>query len=592
MHDLAARVGRLSDALRLDVQLPPLPESILPWINEARPQVGALKRNFNLEPFWVDIYNDNHPQVMIVNGRQTFKTTYCSDKIAHYATTHPNCEVCYVADNESHLSAFSKQRLRRNTFKENPLLRQFLPHGQANVREISLLNNSIIYLRTDEAEYRHVEGLSNALLILDESQYHDLQFLSHATYSLTQTRGQLQVLGIGGEAGSEYHKMWEASDQRIWTYDNPNWREDLQFDSQGNIVNQPEELRGILSGHWEPTKPQNTEIHGYHMPQTIFARIPMSIEEAIHKYHVSARNSIEWQRLHNPPSIFSSHCLGEFFRAERRPITPEMVRNCMDEQFALLRPEEVRELKEVFGNEIRVLGGVDFGSGASGASSTVVSIIIHWRKSGRYQIAWIERRPQEHQLDQARYISELFTSYNIDFGVGDLGYGAIQVDAIQRGGRDSQDVKFNGVGKKRFTGCRTHGDETKPEQEFKQTTDEHGLEKGRIQIDKTTTIQNFIDLVGWYVSHPTRSDEEQLKRTKLLIPSRIDYETDFLIDDFTSITRKDLAENPEEIDVDPRQKARKEFNHPPDSVMAIVYCIVADNNYDAGAFSIRGVRKK
>jgi len=61
--------------------------------------------------------------------------------------------------------------------------------------------------------------------------------------------------------------------------------------------------------------------------------------------------------------------------------------------------------------------------------------------------ACIEKCPQEHQLDQTKYLAELGILYGIDFGVGDLGYGQIQVKLIQDGGRDSKDNKFKGLGK-------------------------------------------------------------------------------------------------------------------------------------------------
>jgi len=60
----------------------------------------------------------------------------------------------------------------------------------------------------------------------------------------------------------------------------------------------------------------------------------------------------------------------------------------------------------------------------------------------------------------------------------------------------------------------------------------------------------------------------------------------------TSITRKDL-ESVQEVKVeDPRQKARKEYNHPPDSVMSIIYCLIADQNYDESAFRITPAKKR
>jgi len=567
-------------------QLPILPQNTLDWIPVARPNVGGLERDFSLEPFWVDVYEDPHPNIMIVNGRQTFKTTFCTDILAWYSTTHPNSEVSYVVDNNSHLSAFSRQRLRRGTFLQNPILKQFLPNGRANVGEIMLQNGSILYLMTHVDQYQKVESRSNKILILDEAQYQDVQFLSKALYTLTQTRGRLFILGIGGEAGSEYHKLWNRTDQREWIYDDPNWREKLKFDSDGNIINEHPE--NILSGKWIAQKPENISYRGYHMSQEIFARIPLTIEDAINLYHTQADQSIEFQQKHNGNSIYTSHTLGKFFKAERRPITPEMVQACYANWLTLFKPDEVKSLKKTYGNEIRVLMGIDFGSGTT--SLTVVSVMIHWKKSDRYQLVWIEERKQEHQLDQARYLAELGTKYGIDVGVGDLAYGQIQIKVIQDGGRDSKDEKFLGLGRRKFVGCRTIGDETKPKMEYKQETDEHGTQVGRIQIDKTTTIQKFIDFVGTFVSHPKRK-EDKWKRTKLIIPSKIDYETDWLLDEFCSITRKDLEKNQDSEKEDPRQKARKEFNHPPDAVMSIIYCLIGDENYDENAYKISPIRR-
>ena len=59
-----------------------------------------------------------------------------------------------------------------------------------------------------------------------------------------------------------------------------------------------------------------------------------------------------------------------------------------------------------------------------------------------------------------------------------------------------------------------------------------------------------------------------------MIPSKKDYEIDFLLKDLFNITRKDLH-NLDKIISDPRQRPRKEYNHPPDSVMALVYGITA-----------------
>ena len=96
--------------------------------------------------------------------------------------------------------------------------------------------------------------------------------------------------------------------------------------------------------------------------------------------------------------------------------------------------------------------GVDFGSGIS--SVTAIAILIWWRKSDRFQLVHIEKRPQENQLKQAEHIVNLFREYSCDIGVGDLGYGANQVKLIQDGGNFFSEIQLK-IGSEFYT-CLLH----------------------------------------------------------------------------------------------------------------------------------------
>jgi hypothetical protein len=270
-----------------------------------------------------------------------------------------------------------------------------------------------------------------------------------------------------------------------------------------------------------------------------------------------------------------------------------MIRNCMDPQVSLLTPAEVLEVKEIYGNKVRITGGVDFGSSTT-VPTTVLSVNVHYRNTNRYQIAYIEKIPQStHPMDKARHIVDVFSSYGCDFSVGDWGHGQDMIPFIQDGGRDSQDNKFEGLGKGRFMGCRTIGDPTKPFSEFTEDTTEDGnLELSTITIDKTTTIQTFIDLFGQFVAHPNKPHDDSLKRPVYIIPGKNDYEIDFILKEWPKLTRVDLAENPEDEEENKKQNVKKEFSHPPDSLMSQIYCFVADNNYQDDSFKIIPIRKK
>lgn len=596
------RLKKWSQEKHLSLSLPPVEKNLLSWILKERPSVAGKPRDFALEPFLVDMLEDMHPYIQYVMARQTYKTTSAADMLGWAATNHKMAEVGYVVDSEPRRIAFSKQRLREQVFLHNPKLRQFLPFERANVGDITLLNGTHIYPANDEGGYKNIEGKSLALLVFDEWQYHDtIEQMPKAMYTLFRTHGLFRGFGIGGEAGSEYHKKWMMTDQREWYYDNQDeyqgwsgqgWRKDLLFDEAGNIINSKSELKSILAGHWRATKPENTEFHGYHISQLLYAVIPLTIKDAVEKYRINPSFSIEWQKKKTHTSTYIAHVLADFYKAERRPITPEMVYACMHpyRHLALLSGQEVLQTKESLGKRIRVLMGVDWGSSVS-KPTTVVAIIIKDREFETYRLAWIEKRPAMKEPDQAAYMANLALIYGVDACVGDLGYGETTVPLMQDGGYDTQGNKIPALGRRRMMGCRTIGDETKPEMEYKTKADEHGKQLAHLKIDKTTTIQKFVDFLGWYVEHPEIVDQAK-KRPKFIIPFKNDWETDFLVDDFCALTRKDLEKELEIVVEDPRQRARKEFNHPADSMMACIYCMVADENYDEDAYRITGARQR
>jgi hypothetical protein len=559
--------------LQKNSKLKTLSTNILDWIKEARPIVENKKRDFLTSPFWFPIYNDSHDYSMIIGGRQIYKSTACTDFIAFAATTQPGIQVCYVTFDQQSLSLFSKQKLKIGTFLLNPKLSKFLRHP-GNVGEISLKNNSTIYLTTDNYQYRHLEGKSPTLCVLDEAQYQEMEHFGRVHQTMMATKGKVKIFGIGGEAGSPYEKLWHETNQMEWHYDNPNWRERLQFDHNGLVIG--EYLKDELKGKWISQNPSAELFHGYRIPQTIFPTIPLTEEDAIYKYHIHPRFSIEYQEKTLRHSDFKSHVLGEFYNSPHRPVTKKMLLYCTDpyRYLSLLKLDEIKNLKYIFGDEVIIAMGVDFGSGKS--SSTVIAVVVLWNKSKRIQLAFIEKRPPENQLKQAQYITELFKICSCDVGVGDLGYGANQIKIIQDGGYSVDfGEKFDGVTDNKFYGCRSISNFTKPFQIFDETIDEHGDQVGRVQIDKTSAIESLLETMQNFVYHPKFLCDKTKSRPKLMIPSNSDYEIDFLLDDMYNITRKDISHS--EIISDPRQRPSKQYNHPPDSVMALIYSLTALN---------------
>src|SRR2546428_4482640 len=259
---------------------------------------------------------------MILGGRQTFKSTYVTDLLACEATSIPGAQVCYVTFSQASQTAFSRQKLQIGTFSHNAILKQYPRHKLGNVGEISLKNDSTIYCTTDTGRYKNVEGKSLNHCILDEAQYQQMEEAQRVVQTMMATKGSLTIVGIGGELGSSYENYWNASDQREWIYDDPNWRDNLQFDEKGLVIG--DYLKNALTGKFVPQKPENNICHGYRIPQTLFATIPLTICDAMDKYKTNPMFSIEYQQKNNPSSIFTTNTLAEFYKTTDRPVTEKM----------------------------------------------------------------------------------------------------------------------------------------------------------------------------------------------------------------------------------------------------------------------------
>lgn len=564
-----------------------IPNNVIDFIEKFQPTIGRKPHNFDLAPFWIEALLDPHKQKIYSTGRQVFKSTNSASLVAWYALKEPRSEVLWIVDTDAHRLAFSESRLRDEVFIYNPQLKPYLKTGRANLTRIRLSNGSTIFLLTDHNAYNQAEGRSAGALILDEAQYQDIEFLYKAMYTTSQTHGDLVMFGIGGEQSSPYHEYWLASDQREWFYDDKYWRDKLEFDAFGSITNSPDSLKSILSGKWIAQKPENTKLHGYHIPQTIMPSIPLYMDDAITKYQTHPEVSVEYQRLHYPPEIFSTHTMGEFIHARRRPVTADMVRNCFVPYIDWLDADDVVNLKLDNPHKLRVYAGIDWGSGNKSASKTVLCIVLHWMDSNRVQLARLDPRPFESQYDQVAYMSTVINDYMCDATCADLGYGAFQSDILKKGGYDSNNNKILPV--KKYQPVVSTGSGVDSFRQKQIESDVEGTKKQHINIDKTVSVDSIIGVLGQTVPHPRRRREEQLFRPRLIIPYRENVLGNMLLKGFTGITRKDIDDEKEK---DPRQFAKKEYNHIDDSVMSLIYAMINVENYHAQDYTINAAGRR
>ncbi|MBP0119249.1 MAG: terminase family protein [Nitrosarchaeum sp.] len=536
-----------------------LPGTILAWIKVARPNLLGKPRNFLLGPFWEEIYKCDASKKFIIGGRQIFKSTYFADLILFELTSKKNSQVCYISFSDGNKNTFAKQKIKNEAIMGNAILSAFIKKGAGNNNSLSLTNGSTVYYITDHNEFKNIEGKSLDHILIDEAQYADFDTIEKIYYTLTQTKGKITIAGIGGEMGSSYEKEWNKTDQREWIYDDIDWRNKLQFNSKGLIVDKY--LEKVLQGKWVAQKPENSEYPGFHLPQILFANIPLLIDDAKNKYKIPSELSIEYKKNNETELTFKNHTMGEFSKSFTNPITPQMVLDCIKpyDYLHLMNPFEIAEIKLTFGNEVKISMGVDFGSGKK--SHTVISILIYWKKSERIQLVYYEKCLPENQLEQAQRINKLFRNSMCDVGIGDLGYGVNQIKIIQKGLNQLGNTIFEGVGDNTFFGCRTGVDNTRYLKIDPAVTDEHGEKSSLVTISKSASILNLIGTLEKRVMHPISKKQH----TVFLFPSTPSnlYDPKKFILALCSVSKEKQ-----------HQQSSIEFKHPDDTVMSLIYAMV------------------
>lgn len=593
--------------------LPKLPENLIDWTLTSRPFIDGKKYSFLAYPMWKEIYESEAYQLMVMAGRQTTKSTWFTNVLGNLATTQPESVGIYVSHDDLSVGKFS-HKFRQQTLNKNPMLRTFCSGKKTGlpgqVGKVEYKTASITYMVSDESEFTHVESASPNVVCIDEAQYCDLEHLHVVYEAMSHTFGKLRFAGIGGELGSELWRLWKQTTQSEWRYKNKHWYEKLKFDSKGELIVE-KYLEDVLDGKWIMNEPKNREFPGYHIPQTIMPHIPQRKVDAI-KRRLPVRFSVEYKIENYPKTRREAHVMGGFYEAQRRPLTEEDIRACMDPYSyqKLIDPsgpidgstgilEEIVELKWTYGKRLKILMGVDFGSGKAGRSATVIMILLRFKGKtpgfDRYMMTHVEIRDGEDPDDQAEYINYLFRIFGCDIGVGDLGYGMDRIKKIQDGGYSKSGLYlcgrgefFKGLGSIRFVGCRTVDREQQAVEYKEREMDEHGEESEQIIIDKTQALDQYVSFIKWFTPHPGYPEQDAFDRPKLMIPYFDEGKVEWLIKDMSALIRKDLEEV---IDVevpDERSKARKQYNHPKDVIMACVYNLVADNQPEPD-FGVGGI---
>jgi len=618
-HTFEFRLDQIEQQLNSDnTEIQLQANNVWEWVQKYRPNVGGETRNFDLIPFWKEFYLDPHKRKGALCGRQVYKSTAATDHLAFIPTTGSFRAAGYVVHDPDSLEAFSTERVREGTFLANPQLASFLPHGRANVKTIKLTNHSRIYFRHSQHNYAKVEGLTLWILVMDEVQKQDLTKLRVAMHTIRTNKAPLIMFGIGGEEGSSWHDLiMREAEIYDWKYDNttdyvdsvtgkiwPNhgWRNKLRYDSEGKIVNTTEELSVILAGKLRLIHSPTSGIATYkiyHFPQEIFATIPLTISDC-DKYKMEIQDSIEYQEIHESDDLFQAHCKGWFYAARGRPLTLNMIRKCYDSTIGFLTPNEIKSLKEKYGNDMYVTAGIDWGSNKSGKSYTVFTVLLCFRKTTyepeHFQIAYmkkflIERSDTEEALD----LIPLITKYHVDNTAADLGFGKSGVKILQDG---LPYLGVKGLGKSKVKGVFTLGNLLEETHTYQMDADydekKFGIKNPFLKVHKTERVDHLVQLIKSTIPDSTDPTNKEKATPKLVIPYETPHDVDSLEQGLLKIKRADLEDDTlgMKSEGDKRQKPEKLYEHYWDEVSALIHAFIAFENHDPGAYTMKVIKRR
>ena len=541
-----------------DDYLPQLPKDRIEWEYHCRQFIKGMPNRLKYLPMMLDIIKDNHPFQMYLLARQWGKTVMIGNDLAFNATTKYDYDQTYFNFKLDALRTFSENKFRQDTFGTGPLSHYISGSSKLGaMNRVITKTRSIVDMLLPGVDWQNSQGKSNRKMFVDEGQDHNWTGFQNARETQADTFGDLIISGIGGYVDTDYHRIWDSTNQMEYFFDdgdiykgyeNMSWRKNLQYDENGLIYD--DYMTDVLSGKYKPQKPDNESRHGYHLSQVHNPRIPLTIDDAINKYKISPEFSIEWKEKKDPNYVqidFRRNVLAEFVEGELKPITTQDMLKLFDKTVHLTKVDDVDF----------TLGPVIIGIDWGGGGKTVIWI---WQcineEAPIFKLLWVEKVETNDTKEQEQICIELIDGYQGDFIQIDAGGAPDRVQTIQKryGNRSSRTT----YSKRPELPLPTKKEYRKQKKEL------------RFVIDRTFSINRIINLI----KQPYTQGDLIINR--IILPGA-DYEkTKWIIPQFVAI---------EGVKSDLKSTGQKfiEYTHkdsePDDALHACNYAFIGWDNY-------------
>lgn len=516
-QSLIRRQLNLKSNKELQDELPTIPTDRLQWEYYCRLLIKGERNRLKYLPPLLDVLLDRHPFQFWLWARQWGKTTMIASDLAYYATTKYDYDQTYFNFKLDALRTFSNNKFRQDVFGTPPLSKYLksLGNNVGSINKVETHTRSIIDMLLPGAKWENTQGKSNKRMVIDEGQDHNWEYFNNARETQADTMGDTVIAGIGGFVDTAYYNLWKSTNQMEYQYkrgenylgyENMSWRADLEFDSEGLVYD--DYMIDVQDGKWVPQAPKNFSRHGYRISQLFNPKIPLTISDAIEKYHVSPEWSIEF-KLNDPNYTqveFRRNVLVEFVEGELKPITTKDMIDLFDKTQSLTKADDVdHEAGDV-------IIGIDWGGGGK-------TIVWIWQcideTAPIFKLLWVEKIDTGDTDAQRDICFNLIDAYEADFICIDAGGAPDRVQAIQkRYGTRSMRVTYQVRPEKPMP---TYEELQKQESEL------------RYVIDRTFSIDRVIDLI----KHPHK--DNNFTSNRIILPGVDQEKVKWIIKQFVAL---------------------------------------------------------
>jgi len=398
-------------------------------LTEAMVVLDGKKFSFENYPFYRDIYDGYHQELVMKCGRQVAKSTTGCNMILTNSVSQDYFRTLFVSPTQQQTTRFSHSRLQK-AITYSPLISKNYTSTSMpmNVLMKHFSNGSEVVLSYAQDDPDRARGVSADQVVWDEVQ--DIIYKSVVPVvnecMAESEHGWTWYFGTPKSMENTMEFLWQQSTQDVWMMKCTGcnkWNYVTTVRSIGKsgviCVNCGKKLRP-RDGQWYSMNP-GAYVRGFHIPQLIMPQnneVQARWDRILHKYNTY------------PDSQFRNEVLGMSDAIGTRMVS-------LEELEALCRNYTIERKPDpkIFKHVSKIVAGVDWSGGGSSTFTSRTAIHV-WGllPNGQMKTLYYHIFPTSNPVNDVKEIIEICRDYKVSLVAGDAGVGAVSnamlVDAL------------------------------------------------------------------------------------------------------------------------------------------------------------------